>query len=94
MPNRLEELWKSADDGAYSPIGPSCHHADADFDDLLDAWYLERQNRLEFEILLAQSKVLIARLIEESYASPVRRKQARRLLRAITHSLKPVDAEE
>ena len=94
MLNRLEDLWNSADDGASAPIGPLEIRAEAEFDDLLDAWSLERQSRIESEILLAQSKVLIARLVMESYASPRRRRQARRLIRAINRSLRPVDAQD
>jgi hypothetical protein len=84
MKNRLEDLWKSAaDDGASTPLGPLGCRTEAEFDQLLDAWFLERRNSIEFEMLLSQSRNLIARLLAEGSDSPGGRKKARRLLREI-----------
>lgn len=94
MMNRLEDLWKSADDGASSPIGPLQIRDESEFDDLLDAWYVERQNSIECEILLEQSKELIVRLLSESDASRSRRKQARRLIRSINVVLRMVKSQD
>ncbi len=94
MMNRLEDLWMSADDGAYSPIGPLEIRNVSEFDDLLDAWYAERQNSIECEILLKESKGIIARLLAESDATPSRRKQARQLIRAIDRALQMVNASD
>ena len=91
MQNRLEDLWNSADDGASSPIGPLATRTEADFDDLLDAWYVERRNCIEFEILLDESRRLIRQLLSEADVSPSGRKRARRLIRAIETSLRTSD---
>jgi hypothetical protein len=92
--NRIEEWWQSADDGASAPVGPLETRDEAEFDGLLDAWYLERRNCIECEILLEQSRVLIARLMAELDASPNRKRQARRLIRAIDQTLRAVDARD
>jgi hypothetical protein len=94
MMNRLEDLWQSADDGASAPIGPQEIRTESEFDDLLDAWYVERQNSIECEILLEQSRTLIVRLLNEPSTSPSRRSQARRLIRAIDEALRMVNARD
>jgi len=94
MMHRLEELWQSADDGASAPVGPLETRTEAEFDDLLDAWYVERRNSIECGILLDESRKLIERLLAESIVSPARRKRARRLIRAIDHTLRAVDSDE
>jgi hypothetical protein len=87
MMNRLEDLWKSANDGAFTPVVHQEIRDESEFDDLLDAWYVERRNCIECEILLDQSKVLISHLINDSDASPAKRKQARRLILAIDRAI-------
>jgi len=94
MTNRLEELWKSADDGASSPVGPLAIRTEEEFDDLLDAWYLERRNCIEFEILLEESRKFIQQLLTEADVSPLGRKRARRLIRAIESTLRTSDDQE
>jgi hypothetical protein len=94
MMNRLEDLWKSADDGASVPIGPIETKTEAEFDDLLDAWYVERRNSIECEILLEESRKLIQRLMTEAGVSPSRKKRARQLIRAIDEALHPASSEE
>ena len=93
MMNRLEELWQSADDGASMPSGPLVTRTEAEFDDLLDAWYVERRNSIECEILLDESRKLIERLLADSVVSPSKRKRARRLIRAIDHTLRTAESE-
>jgi hypothetical protein len=92
MMNRLEDLWQSADDGASSPIGPLDVRRGAEFDDLLDAWYIERRNSVECEILLEQAKELIATLASEAEQSPSSSRKARRLVRAIDRTLQMVNS--
>ena len=94
MTNRFEDLWNSADDGASSPVGPMLHHDEAEFDGLLDAWYLERQHSIEFEILLAESRKMIRRLLAEADVSPESRRTARRLIRTINESLRTAPTDE
>jgi hypothetical protein len=94
MKNRLEDLWKSADDGASTPVGPLTIRPEAEFDELLDAWYIERQNSIEFEILLDQSCKLIKQLLSDGDVSDSERRRARRLIQAINRSLKTAHADE
>ena len=94
MTNRLEELWMSADDGAFAPVGPPGIRTEADLEHLLDAWSIERRNTIECEIVLDESLKLIKRLLYETEMSPTRRKQARRLLKAIDLTLRMVNSAE
>ncbi len=94
MTNRFEDLWNSADDGASSPIGPTHHHDEAEFDGLLDAWSLERQQSIKFEILLDESRKMIRRLLAEADVSPRSRRSARRLIRAVNESLRTAPTDE
>ncbi len=94
MKNRLEDLWKSADDGASAPLGPVASRTQAEFEQLMDAWFLERRNSIEFEILLGQSRKIIARLLAEGDAPAGAGKKARRLLRAIEQTLRTARADE
>ena len=93
MMNRLEDLWNSADDGATTPIGPLETRTEAEFDGLLDAWYLERRNSVECEILLDESRSLLRRLLAEEDLSLSGRKRARRMIRAIDRTLRMVESE-
>ena len=94
MNNRLEDLWNSADDGASSPIGTLANRSESDFDDLLDAWFLERRNSIEFEILLDESRRLIERLLAEAEVPTSGRRRARRLIRTIKQTIRAAEAEE
>jgi len=93
MKNRLEDLWNAADDGASTPVSPLDLKTEAEFDELLDAWFLERRNSIEFEILLEESLKLIERLLSESDVSASDRRRARRLIRAIKQTLRAAEAE-
>ena len=92
MLNRLEDLWNSADDGAITPVGPLETRTEAEFDGLLDAWYLERKNSIEYAILLGESRRMIRRLILDVDASSPDHKRARRLIRAIDRTLRAAES--
>jgi len=95
MRNRLEDLWKSAaDDGASMPLGPTVARTEADFDELMEAWFLERSNSIEYEMLLSQAHQMIAHLLSEGKDTPVGRKKARRLLREIDRCFRATKAGE
>jgi hypothetical protein len=94
MTNRFEDLWNSADDGASSPVRPLELHNEAEFDGLLDAWFLERRNSIEFEILLDESRKLIRRLLAEADVTSGTRRSARRLIQAINESLRTAESGE
>jgi len=88
--NRLEDLWhNAADDGATTPLRPPTLTTEADIEELLDAWYLERQKCIEIEMLLKQSRKMIARLLADGVGEPEVRRKARRLLREIDQGLDP-----
>jgi len=93
--NRLEDLWKSAaDDGASAPLGPQTLPTDAEIDELLDAWFLERHKSIEFEMLLKQSRKVIAWLLANGVDEPENRRKARRFLREIDQCFESANPEE
>jgi hypothetical protein len=92
---RLEDLWKSAaDDGASTPLGPLSVPTDAEIDELLDAWFLERHKSIEFEMLLKQSRKIIAWLLANGVDEPENRRKARRFLREIDQFFDSSNPEE
>lgn len=94
MTNRFEDLWDSADDGASTPLGPLEIRDRSGTEALLEAWYVERRNSIECELVLGESRRLIARLLAEDELCPRRRKKAARLLRAIDATLRLVNSVE
>jgi len=93
MKNRLEDLWKAADDGASTPLGPWATRTDAEIDQLMDAWFQERHMSIEFEMLLKQSRRMIARLLSGAIDRPEGRKKAQRLLREIDRSIRAMKTD-
>jgi hypothetical protein len=86
MNSRFDDLWASAaDDGASCPLGVSAarNGVDTEVDQLLDAWLRERTERIECSLVLDQAYRLVAGLLAEGEINPRRRRQARRLIRAI-----------
>lgn len=76
-------LLASPRDGASAAIGIS-RTGDADeVDKLMDAWYRERQERIEAGLFLDQARLLLARIISQGRITTADRKRARRLLLAI-----------
>jgi len=93
--NRFEDLWQSAaDDGASTPLGPSTVPTEAEVDELLGAWYLERHKSIEFEMLLRQSRKVIAWLLANGADEPENRRKARRFLREIDQCFDAVSSQE
>ena len=91
--NRFEDFWKSANDGASTPVGPMSALHDDETSDLFDAWILERQNSVEFAILLKEAREMIARLLAEQSGSDARRRKARRLMQIIDLTLRASQAK-
>ncbi|WP_435009618.1 hypothetical protein P12x_000876 [Tundrisphaera lichenicola] len=83
MKNRLEELWKAAEDGASVPLGPWMIQTGSEIELIMDAWFRERHTSIELEILLSQSRAMIARLLSGEIDRTKSRRSARRLLRKI-----------
>lgn len=78
-------LITTATDGASAAIKISSN-PDAEgteLHQLLDAWYRERQQRIEDGLFLERAQEILNRIIQEGEVTSVRRRQAARLLRAI-----------
>jgi hypothetical protein len=88
MKSRFEDLWASAaDDGASAPTGVypgrPTGEADIEVDHLFDAWNRERTGRIECSLVLDEAHRFIARCLADGEITPLRRRQAMRLIRAI-----------
>ena len=86
MTSRFDELWSAAaGDGASSLAGVVLGRSggEAEADDLLDAWYRERADRIECSLVLDKALRLLAGLLADGEVSPRRRRQATRLIRVI-----------
>ena len=81
---RFEDLWAdAANDGASSPIGVNSNPFGAELEDLMDAWFDERTQRIEGLLVLEQARRMIVRLMSEAGGSPTSRRRASQLVRAI-----------
>jgi hypothetical protein len=89
---RFDDLWESAGDGAFSPIGAT--RPEGDVDALMDAWLRERQVSIECRLYLAQMRRLIRRMMDVEQVSPELRKRARCLLRAVRASRPEAGGQE
>lgn len=86
MTSRFEDLWDSAaDDGASCPVGldTTAGAGGAEIDHLMNAWLSERTERIEGSLVLDQARRLLAGMLAGGELTPRRRRQARRLIRAI-----------
>ncbi len=95
MTNRFEDIWRSAaDDGASYPLVPVACRNEAEVDEIMDAWSRERSHSIEYEMLLGQSRKLLARLLRSGSASDSDRRRARRLMRSIDLTIQPGEGED
>jgi len=82
MFRRFDDLWESAaGDGASTPVGvarPECN-----LDELMDAWFRERQENVECRLYLDEAGRLLRRILGEGGLPSRLRRQARHLLLAI-----------
>jgi hypothetical protein len=92
MIGRIEDLWESAGDGAFSPIGAT--RPEGDVDALMDAWLRERQVSIECRLYLEQMRRLVRRMMDVDKVPPELRKRARCLLRAVRESRRDVGGPE
>jgi hypothetical protein len=88
----FEDLWESAGDGAFSPVGAT--RPDGDVDALMDAWLRERQDSIECRLYLEEMGRLMQRMMEVDLVPPDLRKRARCLLRAVRASQRDTGDEE
>ncbi len=94
MMSRFEDLWRSAaDDGASHPLVPVACRNEEELDEILDAWSRERGHSIEYEMLLGQSRKLIARLLRSGVTSTSDRRRARRLMRSIDQTMQPPEGD-
>jgi hypothetical protein len=78
-----ELLRATADEGASAAIGVSPSRTFEESDQLLDAWYRERQERVETGLFLEEASQLLKKIISEGRVTPASRRKVRRLLLAI-----------
>jgi hypothetical protein len=55
-------------------------------DDLLDAWFQERQERVETSLFLDEARQILGQILSENEVSSASRRKARRLLMALKAS--------
>jgi len=82
MISRFEDLWESAaGDGALTPVGvarPEC-----EFDALMDAWFRERQDSIEYRLYLDEAGELLRQILDQDRVPSRLRRRAKHLLQAI-----------
>ena len=78
-----ELLRVTADEGASATIGLSPSHSADEIDDLLEAWFRERQERIETGLFLDEVQRLLKRIIREGRITPAIQRKATNLLLAI-----------
>lgn len=76
-------LIKTANDGASACVGNAPSRDNSDLDHLLDAWYRERQDRLETGLFLDEARRLLKQIMAEGVVTSANRRKATRLLLAI-----------
>jgi hypothetical protein len=87
MPSHYDHLMRTtATDGASAMLGTSQRTPSTDVDDLLDAWFQERQVRVETTFFLDQARQILGQILSEDVVSPASRRKAKRLLLAIKAS--------
>lgn len=78
-----EMLRTTADEGASAAIGLSPTHSAEEIDELLEAWFQERQERIETSLFLDEAQLLLKRIIREGRITPASHRKATNLLLAI-----------
>jgi hypothetical protein len=84
MIDHFNELLRvTPDEGASATIGLSPTYSADGIDDLLEAWYRERQERTEAALFLDEVQRLLKRIIREGRITPAIERKATNLLLAI-----------
>jgi len=82
MKNRFEDLWDSAaGEGASTPVGVV--RPAGDFDALMDAWFRERHDSIEYRLHLEEAGDLLRQILEQDQVPLKLRRRAKHLLQAI-----------
>ena len=85
MNSRFDDIWRgAAADGAcaFTGIDLTRSETGSDLDELLDAWYRERTDRIECSLILEQAQRLIAAILAKGELTAQRR-QADNVIRSI-----------
>ena len=95
---RFDDLWsEAAHDGASCPIGLSGNqtgqNSSSEVDELMDAWFLERTDRIECSLILEQAGKLLTGLLAEGTVSLKKRRKVCRIIRAIRKQLRDKPGE-
>jgi len=88
MIKRFEDLWTSAaTDGASSPVGLATPPPDvAESQDLMEAWYKERQESIENKLYLDLACQLLRRILSEGAMTREDERRAKHLILSIKAS--------
>src|SRR4051794_13934439 len=87
MLDHFNDLLKAcAGDGASAAGAVAPAGSEDDVDQIMDAWYRERQERVEAGLFLEQARELLGQIVAEGRITPLSRRKARRLLLAIQAS--------
>jgi len=79
-------LMATPTDGASAVAGSPPLRTSEDLDELMEAWYRERQERVEVGLFLDEARDLLRRILAEGEVSSLTRRKARRLLLALEAS--------
>jgi hypothetical protein len=84
MSNRFEDLLATAaEDGASTPTGLYPFRNGAEFEQLMEAWYIERQKSIESSLLLDRVHQLLTRILHDGEVTETSRRKTLDLLHAI-----------
>jgi len=84
MNSRFDELIATAaDDGASAPSGLFTSRNRADVDQLMQAWFIERQNNIECSLILDQASRFVSCVLNDGEVTETTRRKGRHLLRVI-----------
>ncbi|MHC5540542.1 hypothetical protein ACYOEI_20165 [Singulisphaera rosea] len=79
-------LLKTASDGASATVDVYPNRNAGDLDQIMDAWYRERQGHIETGLFLDQARQLLLRIISEGEITLANKRRAKRLLSAMSEA--------
>jgi len=79
-------LMVAAHDGAAAPVSPCPIGREKLANEIMEAWYRERHERIEAGLFLDEARALLRNILAEGRMTTATRRKTRRLLRAIKAS--------
>ncbi len=76
-------LCSTANEGASAPTGISNAPSQAEVDLLMEAWFRERQDCIEYNLCLDRAERLLRRILADGIITNASRREAKHLLMAI-----------